>query len=171
MSFRLLNSLVRKLEAGPSKVGVCPLVRAGGQGMKKALYGASEDKEGVTARKQYQGVAWHGKLNSKQSEDSIHAGGEQPQSDLKAGGRLLGRGEGRVHRQDTGCMWHWPKNRRHISFWPCHTACRISVPQQRIKLRSSAVKAPSLNSWSEFPKETQFLLLEIQGWTHGKGGS
>ena len=35
----------------------------------------------------------------------------------------------------------------HLKFWPCHTACRILVPQSRIKSASPVVDVQNSNHW------------------------
>ena len=125
--------------------------------MVKALYGAAEDEE-ATSR-----MAWRGELNPKQTDDGIHAGGQQPQPDWDRWRPTSGEGEGRVHQQDTGCIWHWPNNGRDTFlffsfffsfFWPSRVACGILVPRLGIEPGPSVVKAPSLNHWTarEFPR-------------------
>ena len=36
----------------------------------------------------------------------------------------------------------------YFSFWPCHTACRILVPQSGIEPVPPAVETQSLNHWT-----------------------
>ena len=48
-----------------------------------------------------------------------------------------------------------------VFFWPCHTACKILVPQPGIEPGSMAVKAPCPNHWTarEVPPRDSYCLL------------
>ena len=50
------------------------------------------------------------------------------------------------------CNHHYYLN-SFFFFWPCHTSCRILVPQPGVKSGATAVRAPTPNHWTtrKFP--------------------